>query len=47
MPSGRRDHKVVQVRANSLRPLGPPEAYKTVPRREILQLEPPAQDGRR
>jgi hypothetical protein len=30
---GRRDHKVVLVRAGSLRPLEPPEAYKTVPRR--------------
>ena len=30
---GRRLHKVVQVRAGSLRPLEPPEAYKTVPRR--------------
>jgi hypothetical protein len=30
---GRRDHKVVQVRADSLRPLEPPEAYKAVPRR--------------
>jgi hypothetical protein len=30
---GRRDHKVVLVRADSLRPLEPPEAYKTVPRR--------------
>ena len=30
---GRRDHKVVLVRADSLRPLEPPEAYKAVPRR--------------
>jgi len=30
---GRRDHKVVLVRAKSLRPLEPPEAYKAVPRR--------------
>ena len=30
---GRRLHKVVQVRAGSLRPLEPPEAYKQVPRR--------------
>jgi hypothetical protein len=30
---GRRNHKVVLVRASSLRPLEPPEAYKTVPRR--------------
>jgi hypothetical protein len=30
---GRRDHKIVLVRAGSLRPLEPPEAYKTVPRR--------------
>jgi hypothetical protein len=30
---GRRLHKVVQVRAGSLRPLEPPEAYKDVPRR--------------
>jgi hypothetical protein len=30
---GRRDHKVVLVRAGSLRPLEPPEAYKAVPRR--------------
>jgi hypothetical protein len=30
---GRRLHKVVQVRADSLRPLEPPEAYKDVPRR--------------
>ena len=29
---GRRDHKVVLVRAGSLRPLEPPEAYKAVPR---------------
>jgi hypothetical protein len=27
---GRRDHKVVLVRADSLRPLEPPEAYKAV-----------------
>ena len=31
--SDRRDHKVVLVRAKSLRPLEPPEAYKAVPRR--------------
>ena len=30
---GRRDHKVVLVRASSLRPLEPPEVCKTVPRR--------------
>jgi hypothetical protein len=30
---GRRAHKVVLVRADSLRPLEPPEAYKAVPRR--------------
>jgi hypothetical protein len=30
---GRSYHKVVQVRAGSLRPLEPPEAYKDVPRR--------------
>jgi hypothetical protein len=30
---GRRDHKVVMVRADSLRPLEPAEAYKAVPRR--------------
>jgi hypothetical protein len=29
----RRDHKVVLVRAGSLRPLEPPEAYQAVPRR--------------
>jgi hypothetical protein len=29
----RTDHKVVLVRAASLRPLEPPEAYKAVPRR--------------
>src|SRR6185312_11925752 len=29
----RTDHKVVLVRAGSLRPLEPPEAYKAVPRR--------------
>jgi hypothetical protein len=29
----RSDHKIVLVRASSLRPLEPPEAYKTVPRR--------------
>jgi hypothetical protein len=28
----RRDHKVVLVRAASLRPLEPPEAYNAVPR---------------
>ena len=32
---GRRVHKVVQVRAGSLRPLEPPEAYKDVPRRVL------------
>jgi hypothetical protein len=32
---GRRLHKVVQVRAGSLRPLEPPEAYKTVPGRVL------------
>jgi hypothetical protein len=32
-PCDRRLHKVVQVRAGSLRPLEPPEAYKDVPRR--------------
>jgi hypothetical protein len=31
--SGRRDHNVVLVRAKSLRPLEPPEAYTAVPRR--------------
>jgi hypothetical protein len=31
----RRDHKVVLVRAESLRPLEPPEAYKAVPRRVL------------
>jgi hypothetical protein len=35
---GRRDHKVVLVRAKSLRPLEPPEAYKAVPRR-VLGLD--------
>jgi hypothetical protein len=30
---GRHDHKVVLVRARSLRPLEPPEACKAVPRR--------------
>jgi hypothetical protein len=35
---GRRDHKVVLVRADSLRPLELPEAYKTVPRR-VLGLD--------
>jgi hypothetical protein len=30
---GRRNHKVVPVRASSLRPLERPETYKTVPRR--------------
>ena len=30
---GQRYHKVVQVRAGSLRPLEPPEAYQQVPRR--------------
>jgi hypothetical protein len=32
---GRHVHKVVQVRAGSLRPLEPPEAYKQVPRRVL------------
>ncbi len=31
----RRDHKVVLVRAESLRPLEPPEAYRAVPRRVL------------
>jgi len=31
--SGPHNHKVVLVRAASLRPLEPPEAYKAVPRR--------------
>ena len=35
---GRRDHNVVLVRANSLRPLEPPEVYKVVPRR-VLGLD--------
>jgi len=30
---GRVHHKVVQVRADTLRPLEPPSAYKDVPRR--------------
>ena len=30
---GRVHHKVVQVRADTLRPLEPPAAYKDVPRR--------------
>jgi len=30
---GQRDHKVVLMRAESLRPREPPEAYKAVPRR--------------
>ena len=30
---GRMHHKVVQVRADTLRPLEPPEAYRQVPRR--------------
>jgi hypothetical protein len=30
---GQRYHKVVQVRAGSVRPLEPPEAYQQVPRR--------------
>jgi hypothetical protein len=30
---GRHHHKVVQVLANSLRPLEPPDAYHAVPRR--------------
>jgi hypothetical protein len=41
------DHKVVQVRAGSLRPLEPPEAYKQVPRRVIGRDEhsrPPLAD---
>ena len=29
----RNDHKIVLVRASSLRPLEPPDAYQTVPRR--------------
>jgi hypothetical protein len=33
--TGRRQHKVVQVRADSLRPLEPPGAYKAVPRRVL------------
>jgi hypothetical protein len=32
---GRHDHKVVQVRAGSVRPLEPPGAYKQVPRRVL------------
>jgi hypothetical protein len=32
---GRHHHKVVQVRAGSLRPLEPPEAYHAVPRRVL------------
>jgi hypothetical protein len=32
---GRHDHKLVQVRAGSLRPLEPPAAYKAVPRRVL------------
>jgi hypothetical protein len=32
---GRHHHKVVQVRASSLRPLEPPEAYNAVPRRVL------------
>jgi hypothetical protein len=32
---GRRNHKVVLVRAGSLSPLEVPEAYKTVPRRML------------
>ena len=31
----RSDHKVVLVRASSVRPLEPPEAYKAVPRRML------------
>lgn len=31
--AGRLQHKVVQVRADGLRPLEPPEAYEAVPRR--------------
>jgi hypothetical protein len=31
----RREHKVVLVRAESLRPLEPPEAYQAVPRRVL------------
>jgi hypothetical protein len=30
---GRSDHKVVLLRAHTLRPLEPPEAYKAAPRR--------------
>jgi len=36
--SGRPVHKVVQVRAASLRPREPPEAYERVPRR-VLSLD--------
>ena len=36
--SGRVHHKVVQVRADTLRPLESPEAYKQVPRR-VLGLD--------
>jgi hypothetical protein len=32
---GRSDHKVVLVRASSIRPLEPPGAYKAVPRRVL------------
>ena len=35
--SDRLNHKVVQVRAGSLRPLEPPGAYKDVPRRVLGQ----------
>jgi len=35
---GRHRHKVVQVRAASLRPLEAPEAYRAVPRR-VLTLD--------
>jgi hypothetical protein len=34
----RRLHKVVQVRAGSVRPLEPPEAYREVPRRVLGPL---------
>jgi len=38
---GRRDHKVALVRADSLRPLEPREAYASVPRQVL------ADDGQR
>jgi hypothetical protein len=40
----KRLHKVVQVRAGSLRPLEPPEAYKDVPRR-VLGHDRPSRPG--